>query len=315
LQNGATLAPGGNLIGTLTTGGETWNAGSLVVCKLAGTNDDSASRDSLTINGTLNLDALTNATATLKLVSMANGNTPGNVPNFDPAANYTWTIGTATGLSPLDPAILNSIVLDTTGFLNAHPAGSFSLGVDIPSGSLQLHYTASAASGPSLSLSSPTNGQFFVATTPLPLAVSVTNTTHSLVQVQYYNNGATLVGSSSTAPSYNASWSGAPVGTNLLTAVLTYDTSLTVTSAPVQVFAMGSLSIANRAKLSGGAFQLGFSGAPGQPFSVRATNVVTAPFATWTVLTNGVISGTGSVTFTDTNAPVNSRRFYRLTSP
>jgi hypothetical protein len=313
--NGGALAPGGNVIGTLSTGGETWNAGSVVVCKIAGTNDDSASRDYLTINGTLNLNALTNATATLKVVSMANANTPGNVPNFDPAGSYTWTVGTATGLSPLDPGILSNIVVDSSAFLNAHPGGSFSLGVNLLTSSLQLHYSAPAGTAPTLGLSSPTNGELFVATAALPLAVSVTNTTHSLVQVQYYNNGAALIGSSSTGPSYSASWSGAPVGTNLLTAVLTYDTSLTVTSAPVQVFAMGSLAITSRAKVSGGAFQLSLSGAPGQPFSVRGTNIVNAAFANWALLTNGIIGGSGSVTFTDTNAPVNSRQFYRITSP
>jgi autotransporter-associated beta strand protein len=315
LQNGGTLAPGGSVIGALTTGAETWNAGSVVVCKIAGTNDDSASRDFLAMNGTLNLNALTNATATLKLVSMANSSTPGNVPNFNPAASYTWTIGSATGLTPADPAILNSIVLDSSAFLNAHPAGSFSLGVDLPTGSLQLHYAASAATAPTLGLSTPTNGQFFLAAAALPLAVSVTNTTHSLVQVQYYNNGAMLVATSSTGPTYTANWSGAPVGTNMLTAVLTYDTSLTVTSAPVQVFALGPLSMANLAKVAGGAFQFGITGASGQPFTVRATNVVSAPFASWTVLTNGVIGGGGSVTIIDPNASVNSRQFYRLTSP
>jgi hypothetical protein len=142
------LTPGGSAIGSFSTAGEMWYPGSVVVCKLAGTNDDSASRDHLAINGTLDLNALTNGTATLKLVSMLDSTTPGTLPGFDPAGSYTWTIGTATGLSPVDPGILNSIVVESSAFSNPHPAGSFSLSVDLLAGSLLLHYTGSAAPTP-----------------------------------------------------------------------------------------------------------------------------------------------------------------------
>jgi autotransporter-associated beta strand protein len=140
------LAPGGGTVGTLNTGAQTWAPGSVVACKLAGTNDDSLSRDQLVLNGTLDLNALTNGSATLKLISMLTSATPGNLPGFNPASNYVWTVGTATGLSPLDPGILSRITVDATAFSNPH-AGSFSLVPNLVATpyALELHYTGSTA--------------------------------------------------------------------------------------------------------------------------------------------------------------------------
>jgi hypothetical protein len=77
----------------------------------------------------------------------------------------------------------------------------------------------------------------------------------------------------------------------------------------------GEPHISNQAMAADGTFQLTFSGPDGQPFSVRGTNLLTAPLATWPVLLNGTIPPGGSVTFTDAAAPLNSCQFYRITSP
>jgi autotransporter-associated beta strand protein len=73
--------------------------------------------------------------------------------------------------------------------------------------------------------------------------------------------------------------------------------------------------IGSRALLPDGSFQLTFSGPPGQTFSVRGTNFLPAPLATWPPLTNGAIGQNGSVTFTDPAAATNSQQFYRISSP
>jgi hypothetical protein len=73
--------------------------------------------------------------------------------------------------------------------------------------------------------------------------------------------------------------------------------------------------ITSRAMLPGGSFQLSFTGPPGQAFSVRGTNLLTAPFTTWPLLTNGAIGQNGAVTFTDAAALTNSQQFYRISSP
>jgi fibronectin-binding autotransporter adhesin len=316
VQNGGRVAPGGSVVGGLTTGAQTWNAGSVVVCKLAGVTDDSASRDYLTINGTLNLSQLGNGNvATLKLVSMLGGGTPGNIPGFDPAGNYTWTIGSATGLNPLDPNVVTNVVLDTSAVSNSHP-GTFSLAVNLFSSppSLELHYTGTAPQPPVVMVTSPADGAYTNAPGNVPLAVSVAPNGHTVASVTYYTNGVPATGAI-TDP-YSTSLSGLAAGRYDISAVALYDTTQSVNGQNTNTFhVLGPIQITSRGKVAGGNFQLGFTGPAGQPFSVKGTNAVNAPFAQWPVLSSGTIGAGGSVTFTDTNAPANSRQFYRIISP
>jgi autotransporter-associated beta strand protein len=161
VQSGGTVAPGGSVVGTLTTGDETWNPGTTIACKIASADPaNSAARDYLSINGTLFLDALTNGTATIKLVSMASSNTPGLVPDFNAASNYTWTVGIATsGVS----ASLNlaNVVLDTSSFSNPH-GGAFSLVPDLVNYTVSVQYTAATTvTPPTLSAFGPLTGSSF----------------------------------------------------------------------------------------------------------------------------------------------------------
>jgi len=65
--------------------------------------------------------------------------------------------------------------------------------------------------------------------------------------------------------------------------------------------------------LNGGNFQLTFSGPEGQPYKVMTTTDLTQP-GSWTVISTGVF-GAVPVVFTDTNAPSQPVRFYRVVSP
>jgi autotransporter-associated beta strand protein len=153
--NYGTLAPGANAVGTLATGPLYLYGGSALNFKVASADpSNAAGRDSVNINGTLYLDGLTNGVATIKLVSMQNSNTVGNVPDFNPANNYSWTVGTATGASGIGN--LSNLHLDTSAFSNAH-GGTFALAFDIPTQSLKVNYTAGSS----------------VNTTPAPLAFTV----------------------------------------------------------------------------------------------------------------------------------------------
>jgi autotransporter-associated beta strand protein len=310
-----TNAPGGSVIGTFNTGGQTWYPGSVVICKLASTNDDSASRDQLVIGGTLDLSQLSgSSTATIKLVSMLNSNTLGNMSDFDPAGNYTWTVGSAGNLNPLDPSAMNWIVLDASAISNPHP-GTFSLSVDIINKLLLLNYAGAVApTAPSVTLASPTNSQYFNAPATIPMSVIVTNNGHTVNTVTYYTNGV-----AATAPlgsPFSTTLSGVAAGGYNVWAVASYDGGAgTVNSQTNSLFVLGALNITSKAKVAGGNFQVSFTGPVGQTFTVKGTNAVNAPFANWKVLTNGTIGAGGSVIFTDTAAPANSRQFYRIVSP
>jgi autotransporter-associated beta strand protein len=158
-----TVSPGAS-VGHLTTGAQTWYDGSTLVYQVASADtNNTAGRDLLTINGTLDLERTNSGVFTLKLVSMVNSNTQGNVPDFDASSPYTWTVGTATGLT--NAGNLAYIVVDATAFSNAH-GGTFTPAFDLGSQAILIHYSpatvnttptalVSSVSGSSLTLSWP----------------------------------------------------------------------------------------------------------------------------------------------------------------
>jgi hypothetical protein len=114
-QAGGTLAPGGPVIGTLTTSNETWNAGGALVFKV-GDATNTVMRDGIIIRGKLTLLATTNNPFTIDLVSMANSNTPGFIQDFNPTNSYSWTIVTNTGGTTGFSA--SAFKINTNGFSN-----------------------------------------------------------------------------------------------------------------------------------------------------------------------------------------------------
>jgi autotransporter-associated beta strand protein len=312
VQNGGRVAPGGSVVGALTTGAQTWNAGSVVVCKLAGITDDSASRDSLTINGTLDLSQLGNGgVATLKLVSMLDGSTPGNIPGFDPAGNYTWTIGSATGLNPLDPNVVTNIVIDPSAVSNAHP-GTFSLAANVFASppSLELQYTGAAAQ-PVVSLDAPTVGAVYGAYGTVALAATVQTNGYTISSVEFLTNG-TMVASAASPP-YAADWMLAAPGSYTITARALYNaTSVDSTNSAgitVNRVVTPHLSALTR---SGSAFSFTVTGTNGQHYTLLSSTNVAASLATWTTNQQGLFIG-NSLTYT--NTPVDTKRFFDVRTP
>jgi autotransporter-associated beta strand protein len=138
-----TVSPGDS-VGQLTTGAQTWYDGSALVYQVASADtNNTVARDLLTINGNLDLERTNNGVFTIKLVSMADSTTPGNVPDFNASSNYTWTVGTATGL--VNPGNLAYIVVDASAFSNTH-GGTFAPAFDLGTQAIQIHYTASSVS-------------------------------------------------------------------------------------------------------------------------------------------------------------------------
>ena len=65
----------------------------------------------------------------------------------------------------------------------------------------------------------------------------------------------------------------------------------------------------------GTGFQLGFSGTPGATFTVLASTNIGLPMTNWTVLGSATENAAGYFVFTDTQATVETRRFYSIKSP
>jgi hypothetical protein len=57
------------------------------------------------------------------------------------------------------------------------------------------------------------------------------------------------------------------------------------------------------------------SGPPGSPYRLLSSANVSAPIATWTPLTSGVLGADGTFSFTDNGAAAVPARFYRLSIP
>jgi hypothetical protein len=69
------------------------------------------------------------------------------------------------------------------------------------------------------------------------------------------------------------------------------------------------------AKLGNGSFQFSFTNTPGATFTVWGSTNVAMALSSWTKLGYLTNISPGQYQFTDTNAPANTRSFYRVSSP
>ena len=67
--------------------------------------------------------------------------------------------------------------------------------------------------------------------------------------------------------------------------------------------------------MPGGAFQFGFTNAPGLSFTAFASTNLTLPFNDWTRLGPFVELSLGQFQFTDLQATNSAQRYYRVRSP
>ena len=136
-----TISPGGNSVGTLTTGTETWNSGGTYQFNLSNATNSSG-LSLLNINGLLNVAAGTGSPVTIKLISMNTNATAGPATGFASGNSYTWPLAVASGgLTNFSPA---KFTVNTNGFRNA-TTGTFSVSTN--GNSLVLIYA-----GPTLTM-------------------------------------------------------------------------------------------------------------------------------------------------------------------
>src|SRR5712691_2446567 len=128
-------------------------------------------------------------------------------------------------------------------------------------GALLLRSCATAYAGgptkdqpPTVTLTSPTSMDSFIAPGTIPLAATASDPDGAIVRVDFFQ-GNTLIGSSTTAP-YTASWSNVPVGTYSITAKATDNSGSTATSAPVSVTVNSATSLVITSPADGSSCQL-----------------------------------------------------------
>jgi hypothetical protein len=86
---------------------------------------------------------------------------------------------------------------------------------------------------PTVSLTTPTNGNSFAAPATIALAANASDSDGNVTRVDFYQ-GATLIGSAASVP-YMATWSGVPAGNYALTARATDNRGAVTVSAPVNI--------------------------------------------------------------------------------
>jgi hypothetical protein len=139
---------------------------------------------------------------------------------------------------------------NTASYLGKSPYGQFNGAMDevavfnqsLAPAQISGLLLASQTGLPAVALTAPANGSVFNAASNITLTASVTtNGYHTVEKVQFYN-GAALLGESTASP-YQFIWSGAPAGTNSLTAKLLYDGGGVLNSSPAAVTITNAVSI------------------------------------------------------------------------
>jgi subtilisin family serine protease len=97
--------------------------------------------------------------------------------------------------------------------------------------------SAVATTPPTVSLTSPTEGQVFSVPANITLAADASDSDGTVAQVAFYANGD-LVGMDTTEP-YSVVWTNAPAGSHTLTAIATDNDGATTTSSPVHITVQG----------------------------------------------------------------------------
>ena len=147
----------------------------------------------------------------------------------------------ATLASWTSPGTNDAAAFDSPSSIGAGRYGNFSGDIDevtvynqsLTPAQIANQLAASQALLPTVTLTTPVNGSYFVALSNILVTASVATNGHSIDNVLFYTN-STLLGQSSTPP-YQAMLSGATAGSLTLLAQAVYDGSNVISSLPVSI--------------------------------------------------------------------------------
>jgi hypothetical protein len=162
---------------------------------------------------------------------------------------------------------------------------------------------------PTASITSPTNGQSFIAPANITIAADASDGDGTISKVEFFN-GATKLGEDPTNP-YTFVWSNVSAGSYTLTVKATDNRGTTVTSAEVTIAVTNSPAMAVtllNPTWIGSDFVFSFASRPGHTYEVQYTNALETGI--WQVLTT--LTGNGlTLSVTNQNA-VAMQNFYRV---
>jgi O-glycosyl hydrolase len=140
-----------------------------------------------------------------------------------------------TGAVSALPAVASLDLYYTSATTNLARAGSVPVNSGTFTATIPANciFTLTGAAAISVAITNPANGAAFTPPATIPIQTVASTTNASITQVQFFN-GATLLGTDTTAP-FSLTWNSVPAGTYALTACVTDNTGLVATSAVVNV--------------------------------------------------------------------------------
>jgi len=162
-----------------------------------------------------------------------------------------------------------------------------------------------SAETPILNLSGISNGMSFNSGVAIMINAVASEVGGTISSVNFYS-GSNLIGTTG-ATSNAVVWNGAPVGTDVITAVAS-DANGDTTSAQVSVTVV-PFGVTAMQFLPDGSFQIAVTGAVGKINTVYYST----DLQTWTLLSTAV-NGTGTLQVDDPGAKGSAQRFYKVSS-
>lgn len=145
IGSGIILAPGIGGPGNLTFDGSLISTSALLLASNGGYNwqlldaTNAGGWDTVTVNGTVDLNATALAPFNFSLITLGADRTSGLAANFDPTHAYSWTVLTANHINGFTGATQFNI--NTSLFANATSGGNFTVGLNGTGTSLLLNFT------------------------------------------------------------------------------------------------------------------------------------------------------------------------------
>lgn len=164
---------------------------------------------------------------------------------------------------------------------------------------------------PTVTLTSPTNGESFSVATNITLSAVVVTNAQSVSAVQFYQD-STLLGQTTTAP-YTFTWNNAPAGNYSLTANVVYNGS-SVAASPAVGINVGVATNAPTLNVTTANGSLQISWPPdhtGWELEVQTNSTAIGLSTKWTILSASASTNAVTVPI----APANGAVFYRLVYP
>ncbi len=287
-----TLSPGSG-VGTLTTGGQTWNTGGKYLWEISDSASDQIIASSLDLAGnsfTLDVTALEALTG------------------WDNTTPHSWTIvhTTGGGIANFDAGKF-AVTDNFSGLNSTGTGGSFRVSSD--GTDLVLHFSPIKAVADAFTRSSGSGTEILVSAL---LANDLKNAgTISLAGVSATTAAGGQIEVDATTVYYNPPAGNPGVASDTFTYTISDGTGGSST-ATVTVTTTGTQQVRLLGMQTAGLIK--FNGIPNTSYKIEYTGDLTEPI-TWTNLTTVVSSANGSVSYQDLENPLPPSRYYRIVVP